>query len=102
MVEMREKLDEVAAENEFPDFEKLLKTEVPGFREHLRNLKLNAAVCELYFQLIKLKASLTSDEWKREGLYYKALYLGEYAEELDRTFSPERNEAMERIRREIG
>lgn len=102
MVEMRQQLDEVAAENEFPSFSKLLEMDVPGFNEKLRGLRLNAAVCNLYFQLMEAEASLTSDEWKREGLYYKAMYLGEYAEELDRTFTAERTEMIRKIKEELG
>ncbi|MFI5203144.1 MAG: hypothetical protein ACHQF2_01510 [Flavobacteriales bacterium] len=100
-IEMREKLDEVAADNEFPTFQKLIACEVPGFDEELRKMKLNAAVCELYFQLMEVEASLTADEWNREGLYHKALKLGLYSEELDRTFSPYRNEILEKIRKKI-
>ena len=101
-IEMREKLDEVAAENEFPVFEELLKCELSEFDELLVRMKQNAVVCELYFQLMEMEASLNADEWNRGGLYHKALKLGMYSQELDRTFSPTINEILERIKMEIG
>jgi hypothetical protein len=102
LIEMREKLNEVAAENEFPDFNALIKTELKDFDTLLNSGKQNAVVSELYFQLMELEAQLTNDELKRVEYYKKALLLGMHSEKLDRTFSLSRNEMLERIMKEIG